>query len=147
MSDVILRSWTPSCRGLFAKDDDVLLMGTDSDEWCRGYKKVSGFVKEDWLKWGEFRFEVDRSLIWSDKDVAWTASMGFVNFGHADRPVRFAAILTRKGDRWVFRQLHFQWDGRPLTTAELFEWDTQVQLVKLFFGRLGQRMFLQQAHP
>jgi hypothetical protein len=132
---------------LFAEDHDVLLMGTDANEWCRGHRSISEFIKEDWRKWGDFRFDVDNSLVWTFGDVAWTASVGTVHSSHADRPVRFATILARKGDGWVFRQLHFQWDERQLSTSELLDWDTQVQLVKLFYGRLWRRSFTQQAYP
>jgi hypothetical protein len=44
---------------LFAKDDDVLLMGTDANEWRLGYNNVAEFIKEDWLHWGDLRFNID----------------------------------------------------------------------------------------
>lgn len=97
---------------LFAPNDEVLLLGADAAEWIRGYRPVSQFILSDWLRWGEFRFSVDDSMIWSSGDVAWIASAGTVHTRRSDRPIRFSAVLTRNGDAWIFRQVHFQWDER-----------------------------------
>lgn len=98
--------------GLFPRDQDVLVLGTDGGtfEWIRGYDRAAQFIKSDWQGWGDFRFDVDHALVWSSGDVAWVASLGSVGTGKQQRPVRFTAILTRNGDRWLFRQVHFQWD-------------------------------------
>ena len=98
--------------GLFPRDQDVLVLGTDGGtfEWIRGYDRAAQFIKSDWQGWGDFRFDVDHALVWSRGDVAWVASLGSVRNGRHERPVRFTAILTRNGDRWLFRQVHFQWD-------------------------------------
>ena len=61
---------------LFVKDDDVLLMGTDSGEWRRGYSQVAEFIGTDWTSWGDFRFAVDDSIVWCAGDVAWIVSIG-----------------------------------------------------------------------
>ena len=37
---------------LFPENDDILLLGTDADEWVRGYRAAAEFIKTDWLKWG-----------------------------------------------------------------------------------------------
>jgi SnoaL-like domain len=97
---------------LFPKDGQILIMGTEGGgaEWARGYPAVSDFIRTDWREWGDFRFNVDDSIIWSSGDVAWVASIGSVHFRGLDRPLRLTAILTRDGERWRFRQLHFQWD-------------------------------------
>ena len=95
---------------LFLKDDDVLLMGTDSGEWRRGYSPVAEFIGTDWASWGDFRFAVDDSIIWCTGDVAWIVSVGTEREHGVERPLRFSAILTRRGSDWRFRQLHFQWD-------------------------------------
>lgn len=116
---------------LFEKDDDILLMGTDANEWVRGYDAVGRFIKSDWLYWDDFRFEVDDSVVWSAGDVAWIASVGVVHGQRADRPVRFSAILTRHGNNWLFRQVHFQWDYRDPRPSDLFRPSTHLKLVRL----------------
>jgi len=124
-------------RRLFSESDDILLLGTDSDEWARGYPAVGEFIRNDWLKWGDFRFVVDDSIIWSSGDVAWIASVGVVHGRLSDRPLRFSAILTRNGDNWFFRQVHFQWDDRDLRPSDLFHPSTQFKLFRLGMKYVG----------
>ena len=54
---------------LFPKNDDILLLGTDAGEWARGYPAVGEFIRTDWLNWGDFKFAVDDSIVWSSGDV------------------------------------------------------------------------------
>lgn len=96
---------------LFEKDSDILIIGVNPSEWIRGYAAASDFIRADWVYWGDFRFAIDDAMICSSGDVAWVASVGTVRTKGGDRPVRFTAILTRKGDRWFFRQAHFQWEN------------------------------------
>jgi hypothetical protein len=115
---------------LFLKDDDILLLGTDAGEWARGYPAVGEFIRTDWLNWGDFRFAVDDSTVWSSGDLAWIASIGTVHERGSDRPLRFSAILTRHGNRWLFRQVHFQWDDRDPSPADLLRPSTDLKLVE-----------------
>ena len=115
---------------LFPENDDILLLGTDADEWVRGYRPVAEFIREDWLKWGDFRFAVDDSIVWSAGDVAWIASVGVVHDQRADRPLRFSAILTRHGHNWLFRQVHFQWDDRDPRPSDVLHKSTYLKLVR-----------------
>ena len=41
----------PFMERLFSRDD-VLLIGTDTGEWARGYPAVSEFIRGDWRQWG-----------------------------------------------------------------------------------------------
>ena len=116
---------------LFPESDDILLLGTDADEWVRGYRAVGEFIRTDWLKWGDFRFAVDDSLVWSEGDVAWIASVGVVHDQGADRPLRFSAILTRRGRNWLFRQVHFQWDDRDPRPSDVLRVSTYLKLARL----------------
>lgn len=120
---------------LFAKNDDVLLLGTDAGEWARGYPAVAAFIKTDWLEWGDFRFAADDSIIWSSGDVAWIASVGAVRGHGSDRPVRFSAILTRNGNSWLFRQVHFQWDDRDASSGDLLHLSTHLRLARWVLQR------------
>ena len=104
---------------LFEKNDDILILGADRSEWVRGYPAAAEFIRADWANWGDFRFAVDDSIICSSGDVAWVASVGSVHTQGGDRPVRFSAILTRNGNNWLFRQVHFQWEDRAAGPASL----------------------------
>lgn len=121
---------------LFAKNDDVLILGTDAGEWVRGYPAAAEFIRADWQSWGDFRFAVDDSNIWSCGDVAWIASVGVVQFKGADRPLRFSAILTRDGSNWLFREVHFQWDDRDPSAVDILRPKTYFKLVSLAFRRI-----------
>ena len=116
---------------LFPENDDILLLGTDAGEWVRGYRPVAEFIRTDWLKWGDFRFAVDDSIIWSSGDVAWIASVGVVHEQRSDRPLRFSAILTRNGNNWLFRQVHFQRDDRGPSPSDVLRASTYLELVRL----------------
>jgi hypothetical protein len=116
---------------LFVEDNEVLLLGTDAGEWVRGYHDVGRFIANDWEKWGDFKFAVDDALIWSSGEVAWVASVGTLHGERSDRPVRLSAILVPRGEEWVFRQLHFQWDERDPVPAELASSDTLARLVRM----------------
>jgi hypothetical protein len=118
-------------HSLFPENDDILLLGTDADEWVRGHRAVAQFIGEDWAKWGDFRFAVDDSLVWSAGDVAWIASVGVVHDQRVDRPLRFSAILTRQGHNWLFRQVHFQWDDRDPRPTDILRASTYLRLVRL----------------
>lgn len=125
---------------LFLENDDILLMGTDPDEWMRGYREVGEFIRQDWEKWGDFRFRVDDSIVWSSGDVAWIVSVGSVLGRGADRRVRFSATLKRSGDKWRFRQLQFQWDDPGPRLSDLFRPRTHVRLAGLVSGYVRTMM-------
>ena len=115
---------------LFPKDDDILFLGTDGGDWARGYPAVAESMRTDWLTWGDFRFAVDDSIIWSSGDVAWIVSVGVLHTQGSDRPVRYSAILTRNGNSWLFRQVHFQWDDRDPGLRDLFRPRTHLKLFR-----------------
>ncbi len=118
---------------LFARDGDVLIIGAQggASEWARGYTTAAHFIQRDWQKWGDFRFDVNHSVIWSSGDVAWVASVGSLRSKDADRPVRFTAILTRDGDRWVFRQIHFQLDQTDPEKIDVLNPRTYLHLARM----------------
>ncbi len=118
---------------LFARDDDVLMIGVQSgtSEWARGYASAALFIQRDWQNWGDFRFDVDDSVVWSSGDVAWVASVGSVRSKDSEKPVRFTAVLTRDGDRWVFRQIHFQLDQTDPEKADVLNLHTYLHLARM----------------
>ena len=98
-------------RRVFARDRDVVALGTDSSEWVSGYDKVEDFIRADWANWGDVRLAVDHARVASNNDTAWVATVGIVTFHTAYRAtsqsIRFTAVMSRVEDRWVFRQLEF----------------------------------------
>ncbi len=115
---------------LFPRELDVRVIGTDADEWKTGYESIRQFIRNDWLKWGDVRLAVNDAVISSKGDAAWLATTGTVTSVGSARSIRFDAVLTRYGGRWLFRQVHFQYDERLLGLTELLTgkaW-SQIQL-------------------
>ncbi len=123
---------------LFAKNADILIQGTNAAEWARGYPAATEFIRKDWKDWGDFRFAADDSVVWSSGDVAWIATVGAVRSRKSDHPLRFSAILTRSGDRWVFRELHFQLDERDASSGDVLRPETYLRLARLALGGTHQ---------
>ncbi len=108
-------------QDIFPKDGDVLILGTDggAGEWVRGTSSARQFIENDWRSWGDLRFDADQAIVWCSGDTAWLATIGSVHWEKSNRPLRFTAILTREEDRWVFRQMHFQWDDNQAALGDL----------------------------
>lgn len=106
-------------RRCFDAGQGVLLIGTDPGEWISGYEAVGRFISHDWTSWGDLRLVVADARVSASGATAWLATIGTVGFGRTVRPLRFTAVLSAYHDRWVFRQLQFQWDEQPLQTADL----------------------------
>jgi hypothetical protein len=104
---------------LFPKDQDTRVIGTDVNEWENGYQSVARLIHADWIHWGDLHLSVDDSVVNSSADVAWLATTGTVVWPRYSRSIRYAAVLTRKDGRWVFRQIQFQWDERPVVLSDL----------------------------
>jgi SnoaL-like domain len=104
---------------LFAKNADVLILGTDGGEWERGYSQAADFINSDWKYWGDVRFATDDAVISSSGNVAWISTVGDVNWKGTSRALRLSAVLVRSGDHWLFRELQFQWDENDLPLKDL----------------------------
>jgi hypothetical protein len=106
---------------LFPKDQDARIIGTDVTEWQNGYQSIARLIQTDWLDWGDLHLDVDDSVINSLGDVAWLATTGTVVSARSSRSIRYTAVLTRRNGRWLFRQIQFQWDERPLTVSDIIK--------------------------
>jgi hypothetical protein len=123
---------------LFAKDEDVLILGTDGAEWVRGYARTTELIRLDWTVWGNLRFAVDDAIVWSSGNTAWMATVGDVQWKRGSRPIRLSGILVRKGDRWVFRQLQYQWDDQDPQFSDLFRAQSDLRALHRLFQRKAQ---------
>ncbi len=116
----------------FSADGDLVLLGTEAEasEWIRGVPAAKRFIENDWRSWGDFRFDADRAIIGATNDTAWVASLGTVDFNHHPRPVRFTAVLSRDQNRWVFRQIQFDWDDRDPRPSDLLHPSTYFHIAR-----------------
>jgi hypothetical protein len=97
----------------------TLAIGTDPTEWINGYDKVGRFIAHDWTNWGDVRIDVADAQISSSGTTAWVATVGIVSFRQSARPFRFTAVLSNNGARWVFRQVQYQYNERPLPPLDV----------------------------
>lgn len=108
-------------QSLLNRDGDILLRGTDESNLAHGYPAAVEFVRNDWRSWGDLRLSLANPVIESFQDVAWVHTQGSVRFDETDRPLHFSAVLVRKGDRWLFREMQFEWDRGEPSPSELLQ--------------------------
>lgn len=118
-------------QSLLDRDGEILVRGTDESNLVRGYAAVVEFVRNDWLAWGDLRLNLDGPVIDSFQDVAWVHTEGSVRFNQTERPLHFSAVLVRKGDRWLFREMQFQWDQRDPSLSELLHSDLYLHSIRI----------------
>jgi ketosteroid isomerase-like protein len=121
---------------LFAANGDALLLGVNGGEWIRGRQAVTQFIGDDWRYWGDLKVDSSNAVVWSQGDVAWTATTGALRTRGSDRPLRLTAVLIREGNQWRFRQVVFQWDDHDPETRDLFRPESYFQLWHRLTGKL-----------
>lgn len=104
---------------LFAQSDDVQLLGTDADEWNRGFSAVRKFIGNDWTYWGNVHFDLNEATISARGESAWIALPGQVDFASGSRRIRLTGTLTKLEGKWKFVQVQFQWLDRKAGLRDL----------------------------
>lgn len=65
-------------REMFVECDDLLVVGTSSDEWCEGFDAVTELVGRDWEQWGGFSLDLEKASVTVKGSVGWVAAWGTV---------------------------------------------------------------------
>ena len=87
--------------------EDVLMMGTDPDEYWEGRQNVAAAYAEQYRTLGQptFRAEGDRRVR-HNGDTAWLAEHVQVTFGAFSLRLRMSGVAVREGDgQWRFSQV------------------------------------------
>jgi hypothetical protein len=113
---------------LFPRDKNIVLLGTDPNEWITGYEPISQFIYADWKNWGDVRLDTEYPVICTSGNVAWLATSGVLESGRNSRPLRFTAILVLEQEKWTFRHVQFQWDDRQATLRDLLRMENYGRL-------------------
>ena len=96
---------------LFAPDPDVMIIGTGADEKRIGLDEIKAQVERDWDQSdaSSFRFDwASVSKVGSAVVVAADATIqGKVSGKEFELPGRLTAALDRRGNQWLFCQIHF----------------------------------------
>jgi len=72
---------------LFAKGDDMVILGTSDGEWNLGYQDSRGLVEGDWKYWGNVLIDTQNPEIFFNGDIAWFNTKASVqyNFSNSDK--------------------------------------------------------------
>ena len=93
---------------LFIQDEGIEMIGVGAarrlaNEWFEGLDRIREIVENDWLYWGDVRFEVEGAKITVRGDVAWLSTTGTVTQTQAfDKAIEFhlndmKAIFDQEG--------------------------------------------------
>ena len=94
---------------VFVPDENLLIVGIERGEARRGQAQARQFLTVDWKWWGDFRFDSEQALVWSEGDVAWMLTVGKIQLqGGGEHPVVLTGVLVRQPAGWRFRQVEFQ---------------------------------------
>jgi len=92
---------------------NTAILGTMPREIYVGFDRVTELVGEDWRSWGDCRFDLGNVHVSNRGDVAWFATVGFVEFDLSRLlvlPLRLSGVLVREHGTWRFQHLQFQFD-------------------------------------
>jgi hypothetical protein len=92
--------------GRFATGDEVLVIGTSSDEWLDDAKLIRDSFREEA---GTLRaeFETWQVRAFEEGPVGWIAARGQVTLADGTvLPVRWTLVLHRVADRWEILHTH-----------------------------------------
>lgn len=101
---------------LFA-EDNTLTLGTLPGEIFRDPSATVRLIRGDWGSWGDCTFLVDGANVSSEGNVAWFATVGYVELDLSSLitfPLRLTGVLVREEGSWRFQQLQFQADYRQI---------------------------------
>ena len=95
---------------LFAPDRDVLVIASGPDERNVGLTEIKAMYEREWSHGEAISFELGWHSVSSAGSVAWVASDIIVHTEVEGQemhlPARLTAVLERRGDEWLFVQLH-----------------------------------------
>lgn len=97
---------------LFSQEN-ILILGTMPNEICLDFDGATELIRTDWLEWGNVRLLVRNASISSHGNVAWIATIGYVETDLSRflvLPLRFSGVLVRGGYGWKFQQAQYQLD-------------------------------------
>ena len=95
----------------FAKDKDVLALGTGADERCLGQKEILRQLERDWAQFEAASFKLVQPIVSAAGAVAWAAAtcrFTFTTKGQSSSmDGRATFVLEKRQGRWCIVQAHF----------------------------------------
>lgn len=96
---------------LFASGEDIQLVGTGADEIRLSHDEVRQQVERDFSQSDQLSVSYQEFRVSTVGDVAWALVRCTVTASAGGQNVvidgRLTAVFERRGDEWLFRQVHF----------------------------------------
>lgn len=107
----VFRSWAArdhrSVTDAITRDPEVLVIGTDPDEWWVGPEDVATVLRVQWQETPAFTFEPPEIVGWKEGTVGWTAARFDAQFeGMPPVSLRSTAVFHDEGTYWRIVQWH-----------------------------------------
>jgi hypothetical protein len=103
--------------GAFARNllsrDNTLILGTMPKEIYIGHDDATTLIRDDWAFWGNCIFLVDQAHVSTHDNVAWIATVGYVEFDLSRflvLPLRLSGVLVNEDGTWRFQLVQYQFD-------------------------------------
>jgi hypothetical protein len=92
---------------LFSKQDGVIGIGTDPDEWWEGFDTIAAIWRAQLSELGAIKVEGADPRGFASGDVGWVADRPtFVVGGETRIPFRITAVFERENADWQLAQFH-----------------------------------------
>ncbi len=109
-SDAVQKRDVDRVMKLFAKDSDVVSIGSENGETAVGPKEYKAFLRRVLSRRETFSWKWDSHLISSKGEVAWLVADGSVVNKEGDKewrsPYRLSGVFEKRGHRWMWMQYH-----------------------------------------
>jgi hypothetical protein len=79
---------------LFAKDSNIVIVGTCDSEWCLGFEEAREIVDSDWQYWGDVRIDTENAEISTNGNIAWFVTEGSVKYSFEDSDEKYKRWLN-----------------------------------------------------
>jgi ketosteroid isomerase-like protein len=95
--------------GLISQDEGVLSIGTDPEEWWRGFDKIKHIYTEQLAQMGDsgIQIEANDPECYVEGSVGWGSCNGrFIVPDGTSQSMRVTAVFRREGESWKIVQWH-----------------------------------------
>ena len=131
LHDLVLRFYEAFSSGdislienLFSQKDEVLLIGSDPNEWWAGYKTIISVLKSQMEEMGGAKFVDVDTKAYSEGTVGWSNSQAIMKMPDGlEIPFRMTGVFHQEDGSWKILQWHASIGvsneeaiGRKLTT-------------------------------
>lgn len=98
---------------IWASDDDIMLLGTDSDEKYKGWKQIKNAIRHQFSQFEDTYISVlDQAInVNANGNTAWFSEILNYNFIHQGKAmsfegIRFTGVLEKREGQWKLVQGH-----------------------------------------